>query len=300
MGELKAKPKDDAISAEQARQNLTTRNQWQLFASHRGEIEKLIVPESRGGQLCVLGAGNCNDLDLKWLVDVYSEVHLVDLDRDALIDAVQRQGLGKNSPEESSTARGAIHIHAPFDLTGIAAQVADWQKSPPTLAEIEQAARVLLQPPKLPAGEYDLVLSPCVLTQMMNPVRDALRAKYPPSHPARVAMSTALRTRHLRTIAASLRPGGRGVLVIDLISPEKFAGLSRLPREELADFMRKFVADGRHYAGLDPGSLAAALQADPGLSKQVGPPQFVAPWLWHLGLRKTFLVYAATFRRLFS
>ena len=78
-------PDADPISADQARQNLTTRNQWQLYASHRGEIEKLIVPDSRGRRICVLGAGNCNDLDLKWLSEVYGEVHLVDLDRTALL-----------------------------------------------------------------------------------------------------------------------------------------------------------------------------------------------------------------------
>src|SRR5258706_3824331 len=188
-----------------------------------------------------------------------------------------------------SSRRGSIQFHAPFDLIGIATQVGDWQKKTPTLAQIDEATRALLQPPKLPWGGFDVVLSPCLLTQMMNPVRDALREWFRPSHPSRVAINAALRTRHLRTIVASLRAGGRGVLVIDLISPEKFAGLPRLSREELGDFMRKFVADGRHYAGLDPASLSAAVNADPGLVQQVAPPQFVSPWLWHLGLRKTFL-----------
>src|SRR6266481_2342634 len=111
MRELEGKQNADLISAEQVRQNLTTRNQWQLYASHRAEIEKLIVPDSRGQRICVLGAGNCNDLDLKWLSEVYGEVHLVDLDRTALLEAVKRQDV--------DPLRGTIHIHAPIDLTGI-------------------------------------------------------------------------------------------------------------------------------------------------------------------------------------
>src|SRR5438132_14001730 len=81
----------ESISDEQARQNRTTRNQWHLYASHRLEIEKLIVPESRGQRLCVVGAGNCNDLDLRWLAGAYGEVHLVDIDPLALDGAVRRQ-----------------------------------------------------------------------------------------------------------------------------------------------------------------------------------------------------------------
>src|ERR1700710_1512069 len=138
-------PDADPISADQVRQNLTTRNQWQLYASHRAEIEKLIVPESRGQRICVLGAGNCNDLDLKWLSEVYGEVHLVDLDRRALLEAVKRQGV--------EPLRGTILGHAPIDLTGIASQVADWQKAPPTLAQIDEATRILLQPPQFPWPE---------------------------------------------------------------------------------------------------------------------------------------------------
>src|SRR5881275_908124 len=94
------------VAAEQARQNRTTQSQWLLYASHRREIERLIVPESPGGHICVLGAGNCNDLDLKWLAQVYREVHLVDLDDVALRSAVERQGLGDSSD---------IHCHAPVD-----------------------------------------------------------------------------------------------------------------------------------------------------------------------------------------
>src|SRR4051794_17250180 len=42
MPEVERVSEIDSIAADQARQNITTRNQWQLYASHRAQIEKLI------------------------------------------------------------------------------------------------------------------------------------------------------------------------------------------------------------------------------------------------------------------
>jgi hypothetical protein len=278
----------DPVSAEQARQNRSTERQWGFYDTHRRALERLIVPDLRGGRICVLGAGNCNDLDLKWLTEVYREVHLVDLDAAALDSAARRQGMMDSV---------SLHRHAPVDLTGIAPEVAAWSDTAPDEAAIGAATRKLLESPPPQWGTFDLVLSPCVLTQTINPVRDVLRRRYPPSHPARQAIGTALRLRHLRTIAASLSSGGRGVLAIDLISSEQFAELPRVPPEALEDLMRKFIAAGKHYSRLDPAGLAALWRGDARLSVELEPPVFSPPWLWHLGLRKSFLVYGATFHK---
>jgi hypothetical protein len=281
---------DRAISAEQARQNRTTRNQWQLYASHRRHLERLIVPDSpRKGRICVLGAGNCNDLDLKWLCDVYGEVHLVDLDPAALDSAVDRQAVAN---------RPAIRRHAPFDLTGVADIASGWtETSPPSSQQLETMIQKLTAPPQSPWGKFETVLSPCVLTQLINPIRDALRDHgLPPSHPARSAIRKALRQRHLRMLAACTAPGGRAVLAVDLICSRRHADLARIPEDRLDSFMRTSVSNGGHYSGLDPAALTAAWRFDPVLSRDFAEPRFSAPWLWHLGLRKSFLVYAAMFQ----
>lgn len=278
---------DDPVAAHQAWQNRTTQHQWGFYDSHRRALEALIVPPMRGGRICILGAGNCNDLDLRWLTEVYREVHLVDLDSAALETAARRQKVESHP---------AIHRHAPIDLTGIATVVARWADITPTVEVIQRATQKVLEIPVYPWGKFEMVLSPCMLTQTMNPVRNALRDKYPPSHPARLAIRAALRLRHLRTIAALISTTGRGVLAIDLISTEKFADLPRVPREQLDDLMRTFVNDGRHYPGLDPASLTAVWRGDGSLSSHLTPPQFSPPWLWHLGLCKSFLVYAAMFQ----
>jgi hypothetical protein len=280
----------DAISADQARQNRTTRNQWQLYASHRRHLERLIVPDSpRQGRICVLGAGNCNDLDLKWLCDVYREVHLVDLDPAALDCAVDRQ---------SVAGRPAIHRHAPFDLTGIADIASRWTKTtPPTPQQLDTAIQKIAKPTQSPWGRFETVLSPCVLTQLINPIRDALRDHgLPPSHHVRSAIRKALRQRHLRMLAACTTPSGKAVLAVDLICSKQHGDLARIPEDRLDSFMRTSVRNGVHYRGLDPAALTAAWRFDPMQARALAEPRFSAPWLWHLGLRKSFLVYAATFQ----
>jgi hypothetical protein len=272
----------DPITAEQSRQNRTTERQWQMYASHRARIERLIVPQDRGGRLCALGAGNCNDLDLRWLTDVYAEVHLVDLDPASVRLGIDRQGIA-GFPK--------LHVHAPFDLTNVAAEVAKWSHATPSSADIERGLQRLREPPDTPWGACDVVLSPCVLTQTITPSRDTLRNVTPAAEAAAKAFRTALRDRHLRLMRDSLAPAGRGVLVIDLVSSEKVPDLARIPEPELPSAMDRFVAAAKHFRGLDPTSIAKAADTL-GLTTRLTPP-----WLWHLGLRKSFLVYATTLTR---
>ena len=66
--------------------NAESRDQWNAFSGHRQKVSALLGAgaEPRAGRLCVLGAGNCNDLDLASLLQAHREVHLVDLDAVAL------------------------------------------------------------------------------------------------------------------------------------------------------------------------------------------------------------------------
>ncbi|MCA9022365.1 MAG: hypothetical protein KDA74_19585, partial [Planctomycetaceae bacterium] len=66
--------------------NQASRSNWEHGAAHRNLITGYLteLAQSSRGRLCVLGAGNCNDLDLQKLSQVYSEIHLVDLDESAL------------------------------------------------------------------------------------------------------------------------------------------------------------------------------------------------------------------------
>src|SRR5262249_19148251 len=68
----------------QAVNNASSRSGWERYAAHRRVVTSLLTSGTAGGRLCVLGAGNGNDLDLPALLKAFREVHLVDLDAEAL------------------------------------------------------------------------------------------------------------------------------------------------------------------------------------------------------------------------
>src|SRR3954452_18851336 len=103
------------IAATQAKYNRSTRDHWDHFAQHRRKVCELLVPENVSaaarGKLCVLGAGNCNDLDLPRLLESFDQIDLVDIDPTALSTAVRRQGVESDR---------RVHPHGGVDLTAIA------------------------------------------------------------------------------------------------------------------------------------------------------------------------------------
>ena len=54
------------LVARQLRLNRETLDNWPLYRSHREAVADLICrpPQPASARLCILGAGNCNDLDL--------------------------------------------------------------------------------------------------------------------------------------------------------------------------------------------------------------------------------------------
>jgi hypothetical protein len=56
----------------------------------------------------VLGAGNCNDLELGKVMAAFNEVHLLDIDAGAMERGVERQGMGSAS---------GLHLHGGVDVT---------------------------------------------------------------------------------------------------------------------------------------------------------------------------------------
>jgi hypothetical protein len=268
---------DKSLEDEQSRMNASTRGQWDWYAAHRRQIERLIVPTGRGGRICVLGAGNCNDLDLRWLVEAYSEVHLVDIDPASLDRAVKKQGVNADR----------VFFHAPVDLTGVADQSRGWVGRSVTQTEVDEAMRAV-ELTVIGGGNFDVVLSPCVLSQLLCGVRDLLGGR----HPGWPCLKEAIKSRHLRTLVGMLKPGGRGVMVVDLASSKRVPGLERAKEHEAAGIMEMCVRDGKCFHGLEPRELIAGLRR----AGATGPVALSAPWVWHLGLAKAFLCYGLTVR----
>jgi hypothetical protein len=245
------------VAERHVRNNRLTAGAWDLYAGHRRRLHALLVKGATApsARLCVLGAGNANDLELERLAEVFAEVHLVDLDPQALAWARARL-----------TARAAARVfaHAPVD----AAAAAD-----------EVAARL--------PGRFDLVVSDCLLTQEYWSWWVALG-----EGPALcTAVETALEN-HLATLAALAAPGGRCLVVTDAISSETYPLEELFPAREPAALLAHLARQGALFTGTSPPLLLRTLRrAVPGAVGQRLEP----PWLWRLGDGHVVLVYALEF-----
>jgi hypothetical protein len=261
---------------------LSTRPQqdWALYAAHRARLTEAVLASAAtpGGRLCVLGAGSCNDLDLERLAEVFTEIHLVDLDAKALARAVARQ---------PAAVRARLRRHAPVDLSGLSARRLDrWKRVAPDLAEIEGAAASALD--RILArfdAPFELVVSTCVLTQMAFALGEALGPRHPALEPVRLAL---MRT-HLSTLVDLTASGGTALFASDLVSSTSYALDDLPPGRALIDVMRDAVTTGACYYAANPEIVG-------GLLAEVGAPELLEPWLWTGPLRRTYLVYALRLR----
>jgi hypothetical protein len=136
-------------------------------------------------------------------------------------------------------------------------------------------------------GGFDLVLSPCVLSQLWCGVRDLLGK----DHPRWPALKSAIGTRHARTILRSLAPRGRGVAIVDLTSTRSIPGLERATVDDAPKVMEMALATGKYFKGLGPREMAETFTRT-----GAGSTELSSPWIWHLAWQKAFLCYGMTAR----
>jgi hypothetical protein len=272
------------------RANRQARDDWELFTGHRLRLTAAIVglaPEGGGGALCLLGAGNCNDVDLEPLAKRFREIHLVDIDPAGLDRARQRQ------PPE---VRRQIVAHGGVDLTGVLGRTDRWKTRPPddrALAEAvaEGSAAIAAA---LPAGQMDVAVSCCLMSQLGWCVEVALGA----DHPAQVDVKIATIAIHLRTLAALCRPGGAALLASDVISSDHYP-LDELPADTDVRALAEKLVPQRElvYLSASPVLVARAVRQDPVLRDAFATPSVLEPWLWNGRLGRTYLVYPQLLQR---
>src|SRR4051794_15221122 len=155
-------------ASEQALANQSALAHFSSFEVHRQRLTAFALsaaPKS-DATLCVLGAGNCFDLDLDALARRYQEVHLVDLDAAALQRAFDRQ---------PAATKERLVLHAPVDLSGLLDRIDRWSRFQVTPEELmghaDATARQLRSGL---GGPFDVVLSACMLSQMQLSVLNVL------------------------------------------------------------------------------------------------------------------------------
>jgi hypothetical protein len=188
-----------------------------------------------------------------------------------------------------------LKLHASVDLTGIENRVSEWKKTVPSLADVRQAVKEssAAETPEL-GGPVDVVLSSCLLSQLVGYATDALGGE---RHPGFKELVCEIRARHLHLMLDLLGPGGTGLLICDLVSSDSRDDLARVPEHELSGLVRKLAGDRNFFSGLYPDAILAALRDEPRLAGSATDVRLLAPWLWRLGPLRTFLVYAIRFRK---
>lgn len=246
-----------------------------------GHIEQL----APGGELCVFGAGNCAELELERLASLFSGIHLVDLDPEALERARDRQ---------SSAVRAKISLHAGVDCCGLLDHLDDWGEQFPERRELAQSAVAAAQGILRGLGRtFSVVVSSCVLSQVPLPFQRAWLT----SRTNWADLLSTLDAIHLATLTGCVSPGGHGLIVFDAASSRDTPALAELHGRS-SEELDEFVEEARACDGLDlrpePKDLVRQLLA-PGLRSLVVDPELSSPWLWSFG-QETRLVYSLTFR----
>ena len=260
----------------------------QTYEQHRQktmELVSLAAAELSGvveRTISVLGAGNCMDLDLQQLATLFHKVTLLDLDREAVESAV-------NVAESLQTSR--VQILAPVDLASPLATITAGSLS--GADSIAQLCQQLANPlTVLPVAPADVVVSTCVLSQILS----GLTQSVTDNHPQFLSLIQAVRRGHLVRMLQLLKSGGRGILISDLVSSETTPALASINDAGLPKLLAQALATGNFFSGLHPGVMLQDLGTSPDIAPYVESPIMTAPWRWKMGTR-IYAVYAITFRK---
>jgi len=259
----------------------------QRYQGHRQQVMALaLVAAPAAGDIVIFGAGNGSDLDLPLLAGTFREIHLVDLDGEALERARQ---------ELPAALRARVIPHAPVDLSGFMSYLDEWGESLPDDTTLSQTAFSAARAIVAALGrDFDAVLSTGALSQLIVPFHRAwlaTRANWERLDAAIVAV-------HLATLVLSTRAGGRCAMAFDVLSSKDAPALLALAHRggaELEAAVDAGVAAGRTSLHPQPMTLLGQLQF-PGMAAMVREPQLTSPWLWDLG-DTLQLVYGLQFRR---
>jgi hypothetical protein len=240
------------------RSNRQTRDAWERCAAHRRKIHALISAAecAAGSRLCVLGAGNCNDLDLRTLEADFAEVHLVDLDREAIEAGVERQLLCGST---------LLVVHAPCDLSS---------GSVPCLR-----------------GPFDLVLSAGLITQMFQYVEDLGQER-----DATVQAVLALRRRHFRMLFDLASPHGTIILVTDVVSTATAPQLRNCAENQLSAVLAELIESRNFFTGANPAAIWKELTEDSEFVMRSHSIESSGPWLWPVTAAHEYLTWGVTVR----
>lgn len=259
----------------QISRNRDSRDRWPEYADHRERITQLLIHSAPvGGRLLVLGAGNCNDIDLSKLLNTFAEVHLADLDSEALNEGVLRQNVQRHP---------AVTLHGGIDLMGITEVCSKWKEgTSPDVNEIGSVLNLARHHEWPYTKDYfDVTASVGLLSQLTETVILSIGE----AHPRMMDLLRGVRSRHMQLLLETARVGGRAILITELVSSSSYPGLRDTSQADLTDVLHQLIAGRNFFTGLNPVVLKCLWQESPELAPLVEQVQLSSPWLWNFGPR---------------
>lgn len=297
------------LRAEIFRRNRESSESWQRYAPHRKRVTQILVEAGKNAAsvatgatlapgafgsatvaaptLCVLGAGNLNDLDLAQLTAFFASVHLVDLDGEALRDGLARQA-SQQTLDPAALAR--IASRGDVDTSGVLERIDGWRpETPPDADSLEMALDAAATAPP-PLGErFTVVSSVCLLSQLVFTALSALGG----GHSRFADFVAALRRRHLQMLLDMTLPGGAAVLIHDFVSSDSLPQMTEISAEQFPAAMQKVAQTANVFFGLSPYRIEYLLRTDPALAGRTASRHWSPAWRWDFGPR-SYAVTAVT------
>lgn len=270
-----------AVLAHHRENNRVTADFWREFADHRARQTDLVL-EAGGRNLAVLGAGNCNDLDLPRLAAAFDAIHLVDLDVEAV---------GRARARQDGAVASRLVLRAPVDLSGALTELPRWRNQELSPAQLTALSRSAADQVSAAVPErFDTVLSACLLSQIMHGCYVALG-----SHPQLTKIGDALASAHLRALLALTRPGGRVLFVTDTVSSDTYPLRELWGQQAPAALLAHLDQTNNFLSGTSISSVRRVLAGE--AAALAARPRLVEPWLWQMHPDVTLLVYALVLQR---
>lgn len=268
----------NSLNAVQQDRNRESKDAWELYEPHRNRVTSLILnalPAGSTNRLCLLGAGNCNDVDLSALTERCTHIQIVDLDAEAMDRGITRQGLSEHP---------AVQLLSGVDLTGVFGQLGSFAPGSTGIDSPVQTAKSY-SPTELTGG-FDVTVSLCLLSQLVDAVLQSFKDPQ-----AAGELTRAVRQRHLQLLLEQCRPGGRTVLISEIVSSDTAPELPEIDDARLPAFLAGLLSAGNFFTGLHPGIIQQELQSEPSLMSLASDLQVAAPWKWSF-LYRTYAVMA--------
>lgn len=227
--------------------------------------------------ITLIGAGNCQDIDLPALAASFSEIRLIDIDVAAVDAAVSQLAADVTS---------RIRIFAPFDIAAPLMSLSvfdshDAASQSALLATLESSSL------KNEIPVSNLVVSTCLLSQLL----DSASQIAPPESPMYLPLIQAIRRGHLVRLLSLTAAAGRALLITDLVSSDTVSNLAQTLPADLPKLMFKCLQSGNFFSGLNPAVVQHDIQHIPGCLQLCASSHILPPWHWQLGPR-SFAVYA--------